>query len=216
MAFGLTFRNDNNVVALDSEFSRLVVLHSGRYNRGATFPKTITSIEPPLIFVRPDANASFQFVKIRGSPGAWTGWSWTATIVGSSPTGDYFAAAFKSVQTAKFGLRLWDGDSKLLFDNGTPCAQFTRYITSWTFTGSSSTPQGQTRMNWRASIPLSRSGDYMLINNIAMDLAGGDSYSKVYCEWSYTNNQINPFLVNLGDYQRNGLFLTIAFAKPIS
>lgn len=215
MAYGLTFTNDSNVVVLDSEFSRLVVLHSGRYNAGATFPSVITSQEPPLIFVRPDGNTSFQFVKLRGSPGAWTGWNWV-TVTGSDARGDYFAAAFKSEEKAKFGFRLWDGERKLLFDSGTPCAQFTRYITSWTYAGSSSTPQGQTRMAWRSSVPLSRTGDYMLINNIAQDLAGGDSYSKVYCSWDYTNNRISPALVNIGDYQSNGLFLTIAFAKPIS
>lgn len=59
MTFGLTFTNNNDVVTLDSEFSRLVIVQSGRYSGGAAFSPAITTAEPPLVFVRPGRNDDF-------------------------------------------------------------------------------------------------------------------------------------------------------------
>ena len=77
MSFGLTFVNDSNVVTLDSEFSRLVIIAKGTYSGsgGASvgFPSTVTSPEPPLVFVRPNQSNTLCFCKITGSSGAWTG-----------------------------------------------------------------------------------------------------------------------------------------------
>lgn len=48
MSFGLTFVNGSDVVTLDSEFARLVVLHKGSFTNGGSgasvsFPTVITS-----------------------------------------------------------------------------------------------------------------------------------------------------------------------------
>lgn len=218
MTFGVTFTNNSDVVVLDSELSRLVVLEKGTWSgdgswMGVAFSKTITTAEPPLIFVRPDQSNIFCFCVVLGSSGAWTGFSFHGGV-GRPISGKWFAAAFKSEPTASYGFRIWDANSKLLFDSGTPCAQFTRSISSWTYLGGSSDPQGQDRLSWTAPSPLS-SGDYMLLNNIAMDIAGSTSgQGNLYALWEYQNDRlvIQAVGVDLQIY----LYIPIVFAKPIS
>lgn len=217
MTYGLTYTNNSNVVTLDSEFSRLVVLARGSYSGigGASvgFPVRITSAEPPLVFVRPSQSNTLCFCKIAGSPGAWTGFSFTG-IAGVGTSGNWFCAAFQSAPTAKFGIRLWNGSSKLLFDNGTACAQFTRTISSWSYLGAEQTSQGVYRLSWTANTPLN-GGDYMLLNNIAMDVAGSTSrQGNQYAVWQYSNNRIVMQVVGV-DIQTT-LYTPVVWAKPIS
>lgn len=208
--FGLRFTNNSDVVTLDSEFSRLVVLYSARYSGGAVFPYPITSAEPPLIFARPDGSSTFQWIRLAGSPGNWTGWTNNAGGVGS-----YFLAAYQSKETDTYGMRLWDGSSKLLFDTGTPCAQFTNVITAWSYLGATNPSVGRWENRWSTSVPLN-TGNYMLINNIAMDLPGADTFSKLSCTWNYSNNTIRALLQNIGDFNGSSFFLPLLFAKPVA
>lgn len=209
MGYGVLFINNNNSVILDSEFSRLVVLHKGSYNGAVTFPTPVTSVEPPLVFVRPDGSFTLSYALINGSPGNWTGFS----FINGGP-GKYFAAAFKSQAKARYGFRMWNQAGEVIFDSGTPAAQFTRTISAWTYLGSSSTGQGTTRANFSAPSPLS-SGDYMMINNIGMDVSGGSiRASKLYCTWEYANNRILMFTV--GVTNPTSLYVPVVFAKPIS
>ncbi|CRM71559.1 hypothetical protein [Pseudomonas sp. 25 E 4] len=209
MAYGFQFTNNSNVVTLDSEFSRLVVLYSARYAGGAVFPYAITSAEPPLIFAKPDGNGAFQWVRLLGGPGNWTGW-----LNESNTPGTYFVAAYESKPTATYGMRLWDSSSKLLFDNGTPCAQITNVITSWAFQGATNTSVGRWVFSWTASAPLN-AGGYMLINNIAYDLPGNDTYSKLSCGWNYSSDRVTAVLQNIGDFRGDSFFVPLLFAKPV-
>lgn len=217
MSYGLTFTNSGDTVVLDSEFARLVVLARGSYggSGGASvgFPFTITSAEPPLVFVRPAQSNTLCFCKLSGSPGAWTGFSFTG-IAGVGTSGIWFCAAFQSAPLAKFGLRLWDGRERLLFDNGTACAQFTRTISSWIYLGSEQTSQGVYRLSWTANTPLS-TGDFMLLNNIAMDVAGSSTrQGNQYAVWQYENNRLVMQVIGV-DIQTT-LYTPVVFAKPIS
>lgn len=215
--YGLNYVNNADVVTLDSEFSRLVVLAKGSYSgtggASVSFPFTITSAEPPLVFVRPGQSNTLCFCKISGSPGSWTGFSFTG-IAGAGTSGSWFSAAFQSSPTATYGMRLWDGSTKLLFDNGTPCAHFTRTITGWTYLGSSSTGQGVSRLSWTAASSLA-SGDYMLLNNIAMDIAGGISrQGNMYAVWEYQNDRL--VIQAIGVDLQTSLYIPVVFAKPVS
>lgn len=208
MSYGMEFRNNNDVVTIDSEFSRLVILQKGRYSGGAAFSPAITTQEPPLVFVRPDATSTFSYVTISGSPGNWTGFSFLVNGVGS-----YFVAAFQAREAAKYGFRVWDGSEKLLIDSGTPCAQFTRTITAWSYLGSTSTGQGTLKSSWTAVSPLN-TGDYMLINNIGMDVGGASTrFAKLYCTWDYANNRVVPFVI--GAANSIYFYIPVTFAKPI-
>lgn len=210
MSYGFQCINDSDVVTLDTDLSRLVILQSGRFAGGVAFSPAITTVEPPLVFVRPDSTMTFQYVTISGSPGNWTGFSY---IGGGA--GKYFCAAFMSRETDTFGMRLWDESTKLIFDSGTPCAQFTRTITSWTYIGSVGTGQtGVYRTSFTATSPLD-TGDYMLINNIGMDVAGGSTrFAKLYCTWDTAGNRIVPFIIGVANM--TSFFIPITFAKPIS
>ena len=218
MTFGVTFTNNSDVVTLDSEFARLVVLDKGTWNGSGSgvsvsFSKVVRTAEPPLVFVRPNQSNTLCFCVVRGTSGAWTGFSFVG-IAGQATSGKWFSAAFQSEPTATFGFRIWDENSKLLFDSGTPCAQFTRTITSWTYLGSSSTAQGTSRLSWTASSSLS-SGDYMLLNNIAMDIAGGTSrQGNMYAVWQYQNDRL--VIQAVGVDLQTTLYIPVVFAKPIS
>ncbi|UNK68401.1 hypothetical protein MNO08_10025 [Pseudomonas simiae] len=211
MSHGLTFNNNSDVVTLDSEFARLVVIHKGIYGpAGGDFPSVITSQEPPLIFVRP-STGGFQWVSLKGSPGNWTGF-----INGASGgSGSFFVAAYESAPTAQYGLRLWDGAAKQLFDNGTPCAQFTDVVAGWAYGGASNPSVGRWISTFYAAVPLN-TGNYMLINNIAMNIPGGSSFSLLSCFWDYANNRVVAQLQNIGDFNGSSFFLPLMFAKPIS
>lgn len=218
MDYGLRYLNNNDVVTLDSEFSRLVRLDKGGWSGAgsgvyAPFTKTITTDEPPLVFVRPDQSNTLCFCLVRGSSGAWTGFSFVG-ITGTATSGKWFAAAFESEPTATYGMRLWGGSTKLLFDNGTPCAQFTRTITAWSYLGSQQTGQGVYRYLWTAPSSLG-SGDYMLLNNIAMDVAGLVSrQANMYATWEYSNDRL--VISTVGVDSSTTLYNPVVFAKPIS
>jgi len=209
MSYGIKFINYSNTVVLDSEFARLVVLHRGDYSGPINFPTPITSQEPPLVFIRPSTSFTLSYARINGSAGNWTGFS----FVGGG-TGKYFAAAFQAAPTARYGFRIWDGGAKLLFDSGTPCAQFTRTISAWSYIGSSQTGQGTTRINFTAVSPLDM-GDYMMINNIGMDVSAASTRSaKLYCSWDYSANRIVMFTVGVSNV--NSMFVPVVFAKPVT
>lgn len=215
MSYGVRFTNSNNTVTLDSEFARLTVFGKGAWSGtnsiSIAFPKIIDTEEPPLIFVRPDQSNTFCFCLVIGSANSWTGFSFRTN--GNFSSGKWFASAFKSQPTASYGFRLWDGSGKMLFDSGNPCAQFTRTISSWSYLGSSQTSQGVYLYSWAANAPLT-SGDYMLLNNIAMDMAGVVSrQGNMYALWDYGNNRV--VMQAVGVDLPSAFYMPVVFAKSI-
>lgn len=209
MAYGMSFTNTAGTVVLDSEFSRLVVLHRGDYSGSISFPSPVTSQEPPLVFIRPNSSFTLSYARISGGPGNWTGFSFNG-----GGSGKYFAASFGATPTARFGFRIWDGSGKLLVDSGTPCAQFTRTISSWANIGSGSTGQGTTQVFFTATSPLN-TGDFMLINNIGMDVSAGSAKAaKLYCQWDYSANRI--VMSTVGVSNSATFYVPVVFAKPIT
>jgi len=167
--------------------------------------------------VRPDtvnAIAGLCQMRLIGSAGNWTGFYVRAyNALTAQPNGRYFVAAFAAQAVAQYGMRLWDGSGKLLFDNGTPCAQFTRTITSWTYLGAVQDPQGQSRLSWTAPSSLA-SGDYMLLSNIAMDVAGLTSrQGNMYAVWEYNNDRL--IIQAVGVDLSTTLYNPVVFAKQI-
>lgn len=218
MSYGLKFINNSDVVTLDSEYARLVVLESGTWDgfgQGVNVPfvRPVHTAEPPLIFVRPETADIFYFCTLGAGPDGWYGFSFQG-VRGVRTTGKWFSAAFSAVPTADYGMRLRDGNSKLLFDSATPAAQFTRTITSWQYLGASHDSQGLTRLSWTAPFNLS-SGDYMLLNNIAMDVAGLTSrQGNMYAVWEYALDRLVMQVVGV-DISMT-LYNPVVFAKPMS
>jgi len=209
--YGLSVINDGGVVSIDSEYARLCVLQAGRYSGGAgsagvSFSPAITTQEPPLIFLRPDNNGGLVTIgcSISGAPGNWTGMTITGPTT-YAPSGKYFVGGFAASATAAFGMRLWDGASKLLFDSGTPSAVFTRFSQNWTYVKSTQDAQGF-YINWYSS-PFSSSVDeYLMINNSGMRMVSGDNIGRITgITYDFSQSQLwftttalnNPFSFSL-------------------
>jgi hypothetical protein len=223
MTYGLEFTNESNVVTVDSEFTRLVVLAKGTYSPTqesglgsvTSFPRAITSQEPPLVFIRPSATsgiAGLCQMRVLGSPGAWTGFYVRAYDVNTlQPNGSYFACGFAATALAEFGMRLWDGSSKLLFDSGTPYARFTRAFQNWSYVKTDSTAQGTPRNYYRVAFNFP-AGEHMLINSFSMPMLNDDPFSRaLYCWWDFSGGNLYALTVGAGN--PFAFFLPAVFAK---
>lgn len=223
MAFGLEFTNDSNVVTVDSEFTRLVVLAKGTYQPTqesglgsvTSFPRTITSQEPPLVFVRPSGStgiAGLCQMHVIGSPGAWTGFYVRAYDENTlQPNGAYFACGFAATALADYGMRIWDGSSKLLFDSDTPYARFTRSFQNWTYVKTDTAGQGQPRNYYRVNFNFP-AGEYMLINTFSMPMLNDAPFNRaIYCWWDFSGG--NLYALTVGSGNPFAFFLPAVFAK---
>ncbi|RBB97561.1 hypothetical protein C3E97_028000, partial [Pseudomonas sp. MWU12-2115] len=94
MNFGFQSINDNSFVQIDSEAPRLCLLTKGAYSgvSSATgvFARAVTSVDPPLVFIRPDQTGAIQVpisVWFTGGAGNWTGFTIKASNVNSTLSG---------------------------------------------------------------------------------------------------------------------------------
>lgn len=223
MAFGLQYTNNTNTVVIDSEFARLMVISTGRFapteegGLGSTtyFVRPVTSQEPPLVFVRPDTVggvAGLCRMRLIGSAGNWTGFYVRAYDANTAqPNGRYFVAAFAAQPVAQYGMRLWDGAGKLLFDSGTPNATFSRAFQNWNYVKYDTTPQGLTRIYY--SVPFNfPQNEYMLLNNFGMTMTSGSGIPReLYCWWDFTNSTL--YAITIAASNPSAFFLPAVFAK---
>ena len=222
MSYGLSFTNNSNKVVIDSEYARLNFICSGRYaptqesGLGSTtyFPRAITSVEPPLVFCRPDSGgiAGLTAMQVIGSAGNWTGFYVRAYDVNTNqPNGRYFAASFGAQPVAQFGLRLWDGSSKLLFDSGTPCVLFTRAFQNWTYVRSETAATGSISNFY--TVPFNfPENEYLLINNFGMYMVTGSPSGRILKTlWDFNAGVL--YAVTAGFNNPYAFFLPAVFAK---
>jgi hypothetical protein len=181
MSYGLITINDSSVIQIDSEMPRLCVLTKGQYSGQNTasgnFPRPVTSVDPPIIFIRPDQDGTIQVpisIWFTGGPGNWTGFSIKASNIRANLSGQYFAAAWSSMGTAQFGMRIWDPNGGLVFDSGAPAVIVTSAAGNWTYLGSEQLIVGQ-RYVWYINKALG-ANEFISINSFAMNChnsAGG-------------------------------------------
>lgn len=223
MAYGLQFTNSSNVVTIDSEFARLMVIASGRYApteeggmaSSTYFARPVTSQEPPLVFVRPDTVAGIaglSGMRLIGSAGNWIGfYVRTYSAATAQPNGRYFVAAFAAQAVAQYGMRLWDGTGKMLFDSGTPSASFTRAFQNWAYVKSDQSDQGLYRNYY--SVPFNfPQNEFMLINNFGMTMvSGGNIPRQLYSTWDFTTGTL--YAVTVAANNPFNFFLPAVFAK---
>jgi hypothetical protein len=223
MAYGLQFVNNSDVVTLDSEYARLMVIASGRFSpteegglgSSTYFPRAVTSQEPPLVFIRPDTVnmvAGLCRMRLLGSPGNWTGFYVRAYDVKTAqPNGRYFVSSFGAQAVANFGMRLWDGASSLLFDSGTPNANFTRAFQNWNHEKHDTGDQGLTRVYY--SVPFEfPENEYLLLNSFSMPLNSGSGIPRdLYCWWDFPNQKL--YAITVAAANPTAFFLPAVFAK---
>ncbi|MFK3794708.1 hypothetical protein [Pseudomonas sp. NPDC088444] len=225
MSFGFQFVNNSNVVTLDSEFARMVVLESGNYvpnsdggiNAVVNFSRVIMSQEPPLIFARPTTEngiSAISSVIIYGSPGAWTGFSIRSRSNNYlQPRGRWFTAAFKAQAVSTYGMQIWDGSANLLFDSGNPCAVFTVAYQNWTYAFTQTLDIGVSNFFTNPK-PLNET-DYMLINNYSMNVIGGsNSGSLISSLWDFPNGIL--YAVTTSSANSRGFYVPALFARLVA
>lgn len=194
MTYGLEFLNGSNLVVLDSVYARLCVISGGALAADPVstnyFSSPVNTQEPPLVFVRlrnPGGGLVGQiggFVPI-GSPGNWTGFIVGSTYVDSRQTfapGDWFACQFGGQAVADYGMRLWDEGSRVLFDSGTPTANFTRSAQNWTYAKSI---QRQTTYyeNYYTINFMFDNTEFQMINQFGMNLLSSDNVGRTIGSW---------------------------------
>ncbi|QXG49231.1 hypothetical protein [Pseudomonas viridiflava] len=223
MTYGVQFTNNSNVVTLDSEFARLSVIASGRFQPteesglGSTtyFARPVTSQEPPLVFIRPDtvnAIAGLCRMRLIGSAGNWTGFYVRAYNVNTAqPNGRYFVSAFAAQAVSGYGARMWDAAGKLIFDSGTASANFTRSFQNWTYVTSDLDQQGLTRIYY--TVPFNfPENEYLLLNSFGMPMNAGSAIPRdLYCWWDFPNSKL--YAITIAASNPIAFFLPAVFAK---
>ncbi|PRB51159.1 hypothetical protein CQ009_12810 [Pseudomonas sp. MYb2] len=214
MTYGFQSINDNSFVQIDSEAPRLCVLTTGAYSgstvASGTFARAVTSVDPPMVFIRPNQTGAIQVpiaVWFTGGPGNWTGFSMRASVVDGSLSGLYFVAAWASMGTAAYGMRLWDGGGTLVYDSGAPAVVVTFAAGNWTYLGLEQLTVGR-RYIWTIAKALGV-GEYISLNPFAMnchndasgggcalgvDFAGGRIMMYSLATTAWTDQGHRPFL----------------------
>lgn len=174
MTYGFQSINDNSFVQIDSEAPRLCLLAKGAYSGVATasgvFARAVTSQDPPLVFIRPDQTGAIQVpisVWFTGGPGNWTGFAMNASKVNETLSGQYFVAAWASMGTAAYGMRLWDQNSTLVYDSGAPAVLVTFAAGNWTYLGTEQLSISR-RYFWGINKILG-AGEYVSLNPFTMN-----------------------------------------------
>lgn len=199
MSYGVLCINDSGYVQIDAETPRLCVLTKGSYSgsgtANVTFPRAVTSTDPPLVFIRPDGGAiQVPFsVLFTGGPGNWTGFAMKASNVNGNLSGLYFSAAWASMSTASFGMRIWNSAGTLVYDSGAPAVVVTFAAGNWTYAGFEDLAIGR-RWIWTIAKSLG-AGEYVSLNPFTMycynQAAGGSCSLGV----DYANGRIIMYSV---------------------
>lgn len=214
MNFGFQSINDNAFVQIDSDAPRLCLLTKGAYSgvtdASGVFARAITSADPPLVFIRPDQTGAIQVpisVWFTGGPGNWTGFTMKASNVNSTLSGQFFVAAWASMGTAAYGLRLWDQNAALVYDSGAPAVVVTSAAGNWAYLGSEELTVGR-RYIWSITKSLGV-GEYISLNPFSMnchnnatgggcalgvDYAGGRIMMYSLATTAWTDQGHRPFL----------------------
>jgi hypothetical protein len=200
MSFGVISINDSSYVQIDAELPRLCVLTKGSYSgqntATAVFARPITSSDPPLVFVRPDQGTGVQVplaIWFTGGAGNWTGFSIRASNVLATLSGQYFVAAWGSMGTSQYGMRIWDGNGSLVYDSGAPAVVVTFAAGNWTYVGSETITTNR-RYIWKIDKYLGP-GEYISINSFSMPCHNPASGASCSIGVDYANSQIRMYSV---------------------
>ena len=196
MAIGIRIRGGANQLQISEENPVYMILAEGVINSSQKilhtspqgtylgmqhvhFPFTITTNEPPLVFIRIYNMIVIRGVTIMGSPGAWTGFligSGIGVNIDLSADGDWFAAACavpKSGET--IGIRIRHKDTnEIIFDTGYKLVKFSTFATSTrpaNFTEWSRWNSAGGGLEWTSIVATKPADTYMMINPLCRFVA---------------------------------------------
>lgn len=198
MSFGFKAVNDSGFVQIDSDSPRLCAVEKGSYGNGTDAPSVIfsqpiTTIDPPMIFIRPTVSGSGKQIiyesVLLGVPGNWTGFKLRAANVTWRPTGTWFCAVFATRTTADYGMRIWSAASDLAYDSGAAPVIVTGVYSNWTYDGEEALTIGS---RWRWVIPRILAADeYLLLNGFTLNLLSPSTLGTISgIHVDYANSRI--------------------------
>jgi len=194
MSYGFQSINDNSFVQIDSEMPRLCMLTKGSYagstDASGVFARPITSQDPPIVFIRPDPGGIQVPISIwfTGGPGNWTGFSMKASVVTATLSGQYFVAAWASMGTAAYGMRLWGPGGELVYDSGAPAVVVTFAAGNWTYLGDEVLTVGR-RYIWGIGKSLG-ADEFISLNPFAMNCHNASTGGGCALGVDYANGRI--------------------------
>lgn len=204
MAFGFRSINDSSYVQIDSDAPRLCLIEKGVYNGPSyqvtvQFASPVQSIEPPMVFIRPSGKNTDELYAaqfLNGSSGNWTGFTVQSININYVPSGDWFVAFFGARANAGYGMRIWDGGSKLLYDSGSTPVVVTAVLPTWTYVGKLTQAYYGAYYKWVAGRGLAP-GEYFCLNDFSLGVADTNGTGSL-CGISndYVNNQIALWAFN--------------------
>lgn len=211
MTFGLIVRNDSSYVQIDSDKPRMCAVSNGAYSSVGgdyiayvTFPKPITTTEPPFIFIRNDPSRGEELyieMRLSGVSGNWTGFSIVAGNLTWRPLGKWFAAVFASVENTDYGLRLWSETGAVVYDSGATPVIVTKANNAWTYQGSVQFPDYGAAYYFMngANEPLA-SDEYFMINPFSRGILRPQSHNwtRAGIRFNYATNRLQMYLTDSG------------------
>lgn len=196
MSFGFKSINDSSYVQIDADSPRMCYLEKGSYGGSnyiatVTFARAVTTLEPPMIFIRPSETSNtelYRSMTLLGSSGNWTGFQITAQNINYQPTGLWFVAVFASRGTSNYGMRLFKADGSLIYDSTASAVVVTGVFSTWSYVGSVQLTIGLV-YKWTSGRGLA-AGEYMMINDFSSCCqAEGGASGTCAVSCSYATNQ---------------------------
>jgi hypothetical protein len=146
------------------------------------------------VFIRPDQGGQMQVpisIWFTGGAGNWTGFTMKASNVNGTLSGQFFVAAWASMGTAQFGMRIWGPDGVLIYDSGAPAVVVTFAAGNWSYIGSEQLTNGR-RYIWGIN-KLLGVGEYISINSFAMHCMNPANGGGCAIGVDYANSQIRLY-----------------------
>lgn len=209
MTYGLSVRNDNSYIQIDSDNPRLCAIYKGNYSSGSnvavvTFPSPITTAEPPCIFLQNSSARNddlYDQMYITGGTNNWTGFVLRANNINMRPTGKWFASVFASVASSQYGLRIWNEFGSILFDSGAIPIIFTKANHNWSYQGRVQFPSLGSAYYYTNSLvaPLA-SDEYFMMNPYSLGIVDTANYFLPRgVRFNYATNRLEMYIVSNGE-----------------
>lgn len=233
MSYGFRCRGSAGQLILDELHSVLHVLMRGAFTIGqnqdkrmaVAFPAAVTQQDKPHVFVQikpydgPSGAALILYdVRIDGSPGNWTGFSFVALGNGFGATSWRYVVSVSNPpkSNATFGMRLRrQADNQILFDSGYHCMRFLFATRSWNV---SNRKEGVTRYwAWDTAVAYAvRADAYVLINTIVTPQDGIAGFDAVYVPALYVYSNRARFTMQItGENGSNPNYIQpVIYAMP--
>jgi hypothetical protein len=222
MAFGFQSVNDSSYIQIDAESPRMCVIEKGSYSSTAYkanvyFSAAITTVEPPMVFLRPQQTSSQELylsTTLLGSAGAWTGFQVTMSNINYNPSGLWFVATFASRSTDTFGMRLFDASGAVIYDTGAFAVAFTGVLQTWTYAGRIQLTVGY-RYKWVAG-RAAAADEYFLLNIFSQGCQDVNAGGSCAICMDYTNNQSSMWSASISGAWTDQGNRPVIFAKLVA